>query len=71
EGNRGDLRGAINDLQAATQGRDAVTVEDVVTGDRDKALGLFPFLDAVLKEESAEEALQSAYAVDETPDDLS
>jgi replication factor C large subunit len=71
EGNRGDLRGAINDLQAATQGRDSVTVEDVVTGDRDKALGLFPFLDAVLKEESAEEALQSAYAVDETPDDLS
>jgi len=71
EGNRGDLRGAVNDLQAATQGRDSITVEDVVTGDRDKALGLFPFLDAVLKEESAEEALQSAYAVDETPDDLS
>ncbi|EMA57729.1 replication factor C large subunit [Halorubrum distributum JCM 13561] len=70
EGNRGDLRGAINDLQAATQGRDSITVEDVVTGDRDKALGLFPFLDAVLKEESAEEALQSAYAVDETPEDL-
>ncbi|SDF39671.1 replication factor C large subunit [Halorubrum xinjiangense] len=70
EGNRGDLRGAINDLQAATQGRDSITVADVVTGDRDKALGLFPFLDAVLKEESAEEALQSAYAVDETPDDL-
>ncbi|QWC18230.1 replication factor C large subunit [Halorubrum sp. 2020YC2] len=70
EGNRGDLRGAVNDLQAATQGRDSIAVEDVVTGDRDKALGLFPFLDAVLKEESAEEALQSAYAVDETPDDL-
>jgi replication factor C large subunit len=70
ERNRGDLRGAINDLQAATEGRDSITVEDVVTGDRDKALGLFPFLDAVLKEESAEEALQSAYAVDETPDDL-
>ncbi|MFC6771571.1 replication factor C large subunit, partial [Halorubrum pallidum] len=70
ERNRGDLRGAINDLQAAAEGRDSITVEDVVTGDRDKALGLFPFLDAVLKEESAEEALQSAYAVDETPDDL-
>ncbi|WP_144923208.1 replication factor C large subunit [Halorubrum salsamenti] len=70
ERNRGDLRGAINDLQAATEGRDSIAVEDVVTGDRDKALGLFPFLDAVLKEESAEEALQSAYAVDETPDDL-
>jgi len=70
ERNRGDLRGAVNDLQAATEGRSAITVDDVVTGDRDKALGLFPFLDAVLKEESAEEALQSAYAVDETPDDL-
>jgi replication factor C large subunit len=70
ERNRGDLRGAINDLQAATEGRDTIAVEDVVTGDRDKALGLFPFLDAVLKEESAQEALQSAYAVDETPDDL-
>jgi len=70
ERNRGDLRGAVNDLQAATEGRDSITVEDVVTGDRDKALGLFPFLDAVLKEESAQEALQSAYAVDETPDDL-
>jgi len=33
-------------------------------------MDLFPFLDAVLKEESAEEALQSAYRVDETPDDL-
>ena len=70
ERNRGDLRGAVNDLQAATEGRDSITVADVVTGDRDRALGLFPFLDAVLKEESAAEALQSAYAVDETPDDL-
>ena len=70
ERNRGDLRGAVNDLQAAAEGRDAIAVEDVVTADRDKAMGIFPFLDAVLKEESAEEALQSAYAVDETPDDL-
>ncbi len=70
ERNRGDLRGAINDLQAACEGRSSIAVEDVVTADRDKAMGIFPFLDAVLKEESAEEALRSAYAVDETPDDL-
>jgi len=31
------------------RGRDSIAVEDVVTGDRDKALGLFPYLDAVLK----------------------
>jgi len=70
ERNRGDLRGAVNDLQAIADGRDRVTLDDVVTGDRDQSMGIFPFLDAVLKEQSAEEALQSAYAVDETPDDL-
>ena len=70
ETNDGDLRGAIKDLQAAAEGREAITEADVVTGDRDRALGIFPFLDSVLKEDSAEDALQAAYRVDETPDDL-
>jgi replication factor C large subunit len=66
----GDLRSAIRDLQAAAEGRSRVTVEDVVTGERDRTIGVFAFLDAVLKEEGAEDALGSAYATDETPDDL-
>ncbi|WP_435068801.1 replication factor C large subunit [Haloplanus sp. C73] len=70
EVNDGDLRSAVNDLQAAAEGDRRLTVDDVVTSDRDRSLGVFPFLDAVLKEESAEEAIQSAYRVDETPDDL-
>jgi replication factor C large subunit len=70
EENGGDLRGAVNDLQAAAEGKDRITVEDVVTGSRDQSMGVFAFLDAVLKEQSAQEALQSSYAVDETPDDL-
>ncbi|GAB6861880.1 replication factor C large subunit [Haloplanus litoreus] len=70
EVNDGDLRSAVNDLQAAADGDRRLTVDDVVTSDRDRGLGVFPFLDAVLKEESAEEAIQSAYRVDETPDDL-
>ena len=70
ERNKGDLRGAVNDLQAITEGRSRIELDDVVTGDRDQSMGIFPFLDAVLKEQGAEEALQSAYAVDETPDDL-
>ncbi|MFC6824534.1 replication factor C large subunit [Halopelagius fulvigenes] len=70
EVNKGDLRSAINDLQAAADGKERLTVEDVVTGSRDKSVGLFEFLDAVLKEDSARDALQSAYSVDETPDDL-
>ncbi|WP_138004817.1 replication factor C large subunit [Halalkalirubrum salinum] len=70
EANSGDLRGAVKDLQAVAEGKDRLVLEDVVTSDRDRSMDLFPFLDAVLKEQSAEAALQSAYAVDETPDDL-
>jgi len=70
EVNDGDLRSAVNDLQAAVEGDRRLTVDDVVTSDRDRSLGIFPFLDAVLKEESAGGGIQSAYRVDETPDDL-
>jgi replication factor C large subunit len=66
----GDLRSAINDLQAVADGRDQLTVENVVTGERDRTTDIFDFLDTALKEGSAEEALRSSYDVDETPDDL-
>ncbi len=69
--NDGDLRAAIKDLQATAEDRDRVTLEAVTTGSRNRAVGLFEFLDAVLKEEeSAEAALRTAYDVDETPEDL-
>jgi replication factor C large subunit len=70
ETNDGDLRSAINDLQAAAEGDRRLTVDDVVTSDRDRSLDVFPFLDVVLKEAPAEEAIDAAYRVDETPDDL-
>ncbi|MFB6305104.1 MAG: replication factor C large subunit [Haloferacaceae archaeon] len=70
EADSGDLRSAVRDLQAAAEGRARVTVDDVVTDERDRTLGVFEFLDAVLKEESPEEALRAAYDTDETPDDL-
>jgi replication factor C large subunit len=68
--NSGDLRGAIKDLQAVADGRDRIDVEDVTAGARDTTEDVFAFLDAVLKEESAQEALYTTYDVDETPDDL-
>ena len=68
--NSGDLRGAVKDLQAAAEGREAITEEDVVTSERDKSMGIFPFMDAVLKENGAKDALEASYQVDETPDDL-
>ena len=68
--NSGDLRSAVNDLQALAETDEVLRAEDVVTGDRDKTEGIFDFLDDVIKNEGAEEALRSAYDVDETPDDL-
>ncbi|UWG48578.1 ATPase involved in DNA replication HolB, large subunit [Halanaeroarchaeum sp. HSR-CO] len=68
--NAGDLRSAINDLQALAEQTAVLTEEDVVTGSRDTTEGIFDFLDAVLKEEDAEGALKLSYDVDETPDDL-
>ena len=70
EKNSGDLRGAIKDLQALTDGRDRLVAEDVVTGDRDRTEGIFEYLDTVIKEAGAEDALKASYDVDETPDDL-
>ncbi|MFP9060455.1 replication factor C large subunit [Natrialbaceae archaeon A-chndr2] len=66
----GDLRSAVNDLQAVAEGSEVLTVEDVVTGERDQTEGIFDFLDRLIKEEDAHGALQAAYNVDETPDEL-
>ena len=70
EQNSGDLRGAIKDLQAVADGCDRLTADNVTMSERDRTQDIFALLDAVLKEQSAEEALRTAYDTDETPDDL-
>jgi replication factor C large subunit len=70
EANSGDLRGAIKDLQAQVEGRTRLTEDDVVTAERDRTKGVFDYLDTVIKEADAREALEASYDVDETPDDL-
>ncbi|MFB6196745.1 MAG: replication factor C large subunit, partial [Halobacteriaceae archaeon] len=67
---KGDLRSAIKDLQAVVESGGSIDIDDVDAGERDQTNDIFTFLDAVLKEQSAEEALQTAYGTDETPDDL-
>lgn len=69
DANSGDLRGAINDLQAIAETTDRLEKEDVVTGERDRTEGIFQLLDAVFKERDAQGALEFSYDVDETPDD--
>jgi len=69
--NDGDLRSAVNDLQAIAETSERLTKEDVeVTGDRDRTSGIFDFLDVLFKEADAQSAIQQSYDVDETPDDM-
>jgi len=68
--NAGDLRSAINDLQALAETTETLTADDVVTGDRDRSTDIFDFLDGLIKDHDAETALESSYDVNETPDDL-
>jgi replication factor C large subunit len=68
--NDGDLRSAINDLQALAETTETLTADDVVTGDRDRSTGIFDFLDGLIKNHDAQTALEASYDVDETPDDL-
>ncbi|MEF8786466.1 MAG: replication factor C large subunit [Haloarculaceae archaeon] len=68
--NSGDLRGAVKDLQAQAEGKDRLTTEDVVSGERDTTEGVFDYLDTVIKTAGPQEALEASYDVDETPDDL-
>jgi replication factor C large subunit len=70
EKNDGDLRSAINDLQALAETAETLTDDDVVTGDRDRSTDIFDFLDGLIKNHDAQAALEASYNVDETPDDL-
>ncbi len=71
EANSGDLRGAVNDLQAVAEGRSKLTVEDVeVTGGRDREEEIWGFLDTLFKGDDMEKALREVMDVDESPDDL-
>ncbi|WP_266078097.1 replication factor C large subunit [Haladaptatus caseinilyticus] len=70
ENDSGDLRSAVNDLQAVATSNGTLTADDVVTAERDTTSGIFDFLDDLIKNEDAEGALKASYDVDETPDNL-
>lgn len=70
ESSGGDLRSAINDLQAAAQGSNELKIEDIATGERDIKSSIFKVLEVVFKRGSAVEALKASYSLDESPEDL-
>ncbi len=66
----GDMRSAINDLQAAAEGSRELKLEDVATAERDVKSSIFKVLEIIFKGASAREALQASYDLDESPEDL-
>jgi len=66
----GDMRSGVNDLQAAAQGQATLKLEDVATAERDVKSSIFKVLEVIFKGNSAQEALQASYALDESPEDL-
>ncbi|MFB6144705.1 MAG: replication factor C large subunit [Candidatus Nanohaloarchaea archaeon] len=65
----GQMRSAINDLQAAAQGRKKLTDEDVkAVGVRDSEQEVFEALKMIFKTESADTARRSTDNLDEDPD---
>jgi replication factor C large subunit len=70
----GDLRSAINDLQAlsmAARAREQITEEDIVTGGRDREEDIFGVLRLIFGTEGRElqEVLSALYSVDKTPEE--
>ncbi|MFB6283276.1 MAG: replication factor C large subunit [Halobacteria archaeon] len=71
DSNSGDLRGAVNDLQAVAEGVDKLTASMTeVSGSRDSEEDIFEFLDTLFKGDGFQQALWDARDVDESPDDL-
>lgn len=66
----GDLRSAVNDLQAAAQGQSCIAPEDVATAERDVKASIFKVLEVIFKGQKATEAQAASYDLDESPEDL-
>jgi replication factor C large subunit len=66
----GDLRSAINDLQAAAQGKNRLDPDDIVTGERDTKENIFKIMVKIFKGTNIIEAHKATYNLDENPEDL-
>lgn len=66
----GDLRSAINDLQAAAQGLSELRAEDIATAERDVKESIFKVLEVIFRGSNPKDALEASYTLDESPEDL-
>jgi len=66
----GDFRSAMNDLQAAANGKETLEVEDIGTAGRDVKENIFKAMQKIFKSTDCKKALESARGLDESPEDL-
>ncbi len=70
ENSNGDLRSAINDLQAVSQDKELVKITDIITCERDSNENIFKFIEKVFKGEDIKSIYESSFNLDKNPDDL-
>ncbi|MBU4075822.1 MAG: replication factor C large subunit [Euryarchaeota archaeon] len=66
----GDLRSAINDLQAAAQGKNRLEPDDIATGERDTKENIFKMMAKIFKGTDIIETHKATFGLDENPEDL-
>ncbi|MCZ7398370.1 MAG: replication factor C large subunit [Candidatus Methanoperedens sp.] len=70
ENANGDLRSAINDLQAIAQGKTTLEINEIITGERDSKENIFKVLAKIFKGTNIREAHDATFHLDENPEDL-
>ncbi len=70
ENSGGDLRGAINDLQAVCEGKNHITFTDIVTGKRDPDDSVFDALKKMFRAKNIRDAHDATDNIDESPEEF-
>lgn len=66
----GDMRSAINDMQAAAMGKVKLELTDIATGERDTKENIFKVLVKIFKGSNIIEAHSATFNLDENPEDF-
>jgi replication factor C large subunit len=66
----GDLRSAMNDLQASANGKEVLELEDISTSGRDVKENIFKAMQRIFKSTNCKKSLEVAIELDESPEDL-
>lgn len=66
----GDLRGAINDLEASSLGRTKLEIRDIVTSDRDIQKDVFKIIGRFFKGKDIKDAYHGTLEAGQNPEDL-